>query len=478
MPGEGARRGCPAKARSGRAGPEAAARAPKWARGPGGGARVPSIVMDETPADSRPAPEMRAAGRVLQVNISRGGVPKLPVASAWVGPLGLEGDDHADRAEHGGPHRAVCLYSIEAIRRVQADGHPIFPGSAGENLTLEGIELGELGIGDRLAVGEQLTLEVASACNPCETIRGSFADGRFGRISILSHPRDSRLYARVLQEGAVRPGDPVHVLPPAPDSRARQLALLDRVEAAERSAWKLSWRAAIDAGIDLRLLDDGDLAVAATPSLAATDFNLALGLRQVPHMLPDVLDHFRRHDAVGWLVCENPPWKDALAEQRDAVLTAVPGRVEDRPVLPGLQIREVGHEGAAAWSALLIEGFGMRGELADAWSAVGPGQSRSPKMHLLIAGLDGAAVAAAGWYVHKGVANLGPAAVLPAARRRGIHAALIAARARLAERQGCDLLAAQATLGGQSERDFLRMGFERQMERGYFRFDERAHPAG
>ncbi len=65
--------------------------------------------------------------RVRQVNVSSGGVPKLPVPVARVGRLGLEGDDHADRTEHGGPFRAVCLYSIEAIERVRAEGHPIFP---------------------------------------------------------------------------------------------------------------------------------------------------------------------------------------------------------------------------------------------------------------------------------------------------------------------------------------------------------------
>ena len=53
-------------------------------------------------------------GRVLQVNISPGGVPKLPVERAWVGELGLGGDRHHHDTVHGGPHRAVALLAIEA----------------------------------------------------------------------------------------------------------------------------------------------------------------------------------------------------------------------------------------------------------------------------------------------------------------------------------------------------------------------------
>ena len=52
-------------------------------------------------------------GRVLQVNVSPGGVPKLPVEAARVGRDGLEGDAHHHDAVHGGPLRAVCLFASE-----------------------------------------------------------------------------------------------------------------------------------------------------------------------------------------------------------------------------------------------------------------------------------------------------------------------------------------------------------------------------
>ena len=139
-----------------------------------------------------------AQGRVVQVSVSPGGVPKLPVAEARVERQGLVGDGHDHDAVHGGPHRAVCLFAIEAIERVQADGHlGVEPGAVGENLTTEGIELARLPVGARLAVGDEVVLEISGPANPCDVIRGAFAGGKSGRISILLHPADSRMYARV-----------------------------------------------------------------------------------------------------------------------------------------------------------------------------------------------------------------------------------------------------------------------------------------
>ncbi|MDL2334637.1 MAG: MOSC domain-containing protein [Chloroflexota bacterium] len=88
-----------------------------------------------------------ATGRVLQVNISPGGVPKLPVERAWVSTFGLEGGRHREYTVHGGPYRAVCLFGMEVIERLQAEGHPIEPGGAGENLTTSGIEWSLLSVG-------------------------------------------------------------------------------------------------------------------------------------------------------------------------------------------------------------------------------------------------------------------------------------------------------------------------------------------
>ncbi len=151
------------------------------------------------------------SGRVVSVNVNEGGVPKLPVAEQWVGSLGLADDRHAEpEPMHGGVDQAVCLYSIEAIRRLVTEGHNAFPGAFGENLTLEGIELDSIGPGDRLAIGEGgLVIEITWHAAPCKRQAHWFADGRFARISGKTHPADARWYARVVSEGPVRPGDVV-----------------------------------------------------------------------------------------------------------------------------------------------------------------------------------------------------------------------------------------------------------------------------
>ena len=64
-------------------------------------------------------------GRVIQINISNGGVPKGAVREAHVTHLGLVGDYQWDTEHHGGPERAVTLYSLECILELQSERHPI-----------------------------------------------------------------------------------------------------------------------------------------------------------------------------------------------------------------------------------------------------------------------------------------------------------------------------------------------------------------
>ena len=123
-------------------------------------------------------------------------------------------DAHNDTKSHGGPERAVCVYAIERIRALQAEGHPIDVGTAGENVTVEGIDWDLVVPGARIRLGNEVLLEVASFTTPCKTIRDSFTDGRFVRISQKLHRGWSRVYARVLSEGEIRSGDTVELTSP------------------------------------------------------------------------------------------------------------------------------------------------------------------------------------------------------------------------------------------------------------------------
>ncbi len=150
-------------------------------------------------------------GNVVSINVSRGGVPKRRVSGVNVSLLGLEGDGQDDIKHHGGLERAVCIYSLERIHSLQAEGHPIDVGTVGENVTVEGIDWDLVVPGVRLRLGDEVLLEIASFTDPCKTISASFIDGKFIRIAQKLHPGWSRVYARVVSEGSIRSGDPVEL---------------------------------------------------------------------------------------------------------------------------------------------------------------------------------------------------------------------------------------------------------------------------
>ncbi len=149
---------------------------------------------------------------VRQLSVSPGGVPKLPVASALVSTNGIEGDKQKNLKYHGGPDRAVCLFSIELYDAVREKGDDLFPGCLGENFTTEGLDLLTLKKGSRLTVGKGGTqIEITDVRVPCKTI------DRWGSAQSLPlHKRiegRSGWVAKVVSEGRVAAGDEIRVLP-------------------------------------------------------------------------------------------------------------------------------------------------------------------------------------------------------------------------------------------------------------------------
>ena len=157
-----------------------------------------------------PPPSTAALGRVVSIHVSNGGVPKLEVPSARVTAAGVEGDRQRNLKYHGGPDRAVCLYSLELIGALRAEGHPITRGSIGENVVLSGIDWRRMVPGVEVRLGE-VEIELTSYALPCRNIRGSFRNGRIGRISPETHPGWGRLYARVSRGGQLASGDVVEI---------------------------------------------------------------------------------------------------------------------------------------------------------------------------------------------------------------------------------------------------------------------------
>lgn len=153
-----------------------------------------------------PATYLRSGGEIVQINVSEGGVPKLPIGRAMVDELGIVGDKHRDLRHHGGLERALCLYALEIIEALREAGHPIVPGGAGENITARGLDWSRLARGRKLLLGEVIA-EFTDWATPCTNIAGCFLGGDFKRTSHKLHPGWSRAYARVLRGGVIAVGD-------------------------------------------------------------------------------------------------------------------------------------------------------------------------------------------------------------------------------------------------------------------------------
>lgn len=130
---------------------------------------------------------------------------------AEVTPLGIAGDDHDDKAHHGGPERALCLFAVERIAAIAAEGHAITPGATGENITTQDLDWDLVVPGTRLRLGADVLVEVTRYTTPCKTNRRWFLKGDFNRMHQDLFPGFSRVYARVLQTGHIRPGDPISI---------------------------------------------------------------------------------------------------------------------------------------------------------------------------------------------------------------------------------------------------------------------------
>jgi len=145
------------------------------------------------------------AATLAQLNVSRGGVPKRPVDAARVTRFGVEGDEQRNPKFHGGPNRAVCIYSEELYAELRTEGIDVTNGSFGENFTTRGVDLNALEKGVRLCVGDCL-IEITDVRVPCNTLKKWSAKlpklivGRSGWV------------AKVVEEGVVKPGDSIEIL--------------------------------------------------------------------------------------------------------------------------------------------------------------------------------------------------------------------------------------------------------------------------
>ena len=159
------------------------------------------------------------SGTVLQVSISRGGLPKRAIPEGDLGPLGIAGDDCAHPEVHGGPQQAILVVSSEAIAELTAQGFPLYPGALGENITTAGIDCAQWRAGQRWRIGQAI-VEFTKLREPCGqlSVYGLGIQRALYDAQVMagdpSSPRWALggFYSSVVRPGLIRPGDPISLL--------------------------------------------------------------------------------------------------------------------------------------------------------------------------------------------------------------------------------------------------------------------------
>ena len=143
-------------------------------------------------------------GKVLSINISKGGIPKLPVQSCRVTSDGLRGDGR-EHDKHNSKDRAVSLIDIEILHQLSNEGYEVSAGAVGENLTVEDLHVQSLDPGDHLMFSGGVEIELVESRQPCfvlDPLGENLKKDIIGRCGFL---------ARVITEGMFTIGESISV---------------------------------------------------------------------------------------------------------------------------------------------------------------------------------------------------------------------------------------------------------------------------
>jgi MOSC domain-containing protein YiiM len=128
----------------------------------------------------------------------------------------LDGDRQADLSVHGGPTKAVYVYSAQHYTywRQELPDVELGWGHFGENFTVDGMDEESINIGDEFTVGTARVV-VTEPRMPCFKL-----SIRFGRTDIVKRflqSQRSGFYVGVVEEGQVQAGDALELLSKHPD---------------------------------------------------------------------------------------------------------------------------------------------------------------------------------------------------------------------------------------------------------------------
>ena len=186
------------------------------------------------------------------------------------------------------------------------------------------------------------------------------------------------------------------------DDRAALYVVNDRLDGVERVSSLAFWRAAVEAGHDVEVLDDGDIAVAAAPSLPGQAFNSGLGFAHLPNLVDRALDHFRGRSIAGWVLADDPPWPSATADTTLARYAVAPSSVAGAEA-QGAAVRELARDEIGPWSDVITSSSEFPEPIAAAWRSLEARLARAAHHHRYVAEIDGRPVAAASLHTHHGL---------------------------------------------------------------------------
>jgi MOSC domain-containing protein YiiM len=134
------------------------------------------------------------------------GGAKQPVPRAVLRFNNFDGDRQADRVNHGGLEKAVCVYPFDHYpywsRRL---GRDLKPGAFSENLTVFGAIESEVCVGDVFRIGKAALVQVSQPRMPCAKLAGK--NGSKMLPKLMANAGYTGFYMRVLSEGVVGAGD-------------------------------------------------------------------------------------------------------------------------------------------------------------------------------------------------------------------------------------------------------------------------------
>lgn len=128
-------------------------------------------------------------------------IGKVTVNKAALTKNGFVGDEVASPEFHGGPDRAVCLYSHEHYRQWGKEfNHPFSPPAFGENICVSGMTEKEVYIGEVYRLGEAV-IQVCQGRIPCSKI--SKYNGDQALLKRIVDTGFTGYFFRVLEEGEI-----------------------------------------------------------------------------------------------------------------------------------------------------------------------------------------------------------------------------------------------------------------------------------